>query len=106
MIWNAVHVWTLGIISLLVAIGVCVLVLERMISIVARLKNVEAEQTAQWKRIGDCERGQEHWTKHSEQRAAAATTRFDALEKRPPLVNVAVQMQPAAVAAKPKAGAK
>lgn len=88
--------WTGALLSIVATLFVCAIVLEKLVSIAARIKGIEAEQSTQWKRISDAERELANWAKVAESRAAAASTRLDALEKRPPVTNVTLQMpQPA-----------
>lgn len=98
--------WTAILLSIIAALSVCALVLEKLVSIAARIKGVEAEQATQYTRLGDYKSELCEVQRAAKSRDDAMATRLDALEKRPPITNVTVQMLPQTPALKPKAGTK
>lgn len=75
--FNAFYLWILSLGSLIAAFVVCSSVLERLFRLSERVKYLEGERVSHWERIDKLE-----------DIALQLRTRCDALEKRPPVVNV------------------
>lgn len=83
--------WSAVLLSIVATLAVCAIVLEKLVSIAARIKGIEAEQSTQYTRLGDFRSDLHDAKQRAQQRDDVMAGRLDALERRPPVVTVTLQ---------------
>jgi len=81
--FNAVHIWSIGVVSLLVAVMIAWQCIERLFDLTKRVEYLEGERKNLW-----------NWCDRLQDADTALKTRIEALERKPPVVNVTVEKEP------------